>query len=89
MQLLQYAYNLPSSRILRASGWDTSSKYDIDAKSDQALADKFTLLSYLDAYRPKLLVLDQPFSGVDPLVRDEFHGELGGMSAHGKALERP
>jgi ABC-2 type transport system ATP-binding protein len=32
---------------------------------------KTALLSSL-AYRPPLLVLDEPFSGLDPLVRDEF-----------------
>lgn len=37
---------------------------------------KTALLSSL-AYRPKLLVLDEPFSGLDPLVREEFvHGLL-------------
>jgi len=32
---------------------------------------KAALLSSL-AYRPKLLVLDEPFAGLDALVRDEF-----------------
>jgi ABC-2 type transport system ATP-binding protein len=32
---------------------------------------KTALLSSL-AYRPRLLVLDEPFTGLDPLVRDEF-----------------
>ncbi|MBL8176597.1 MAG: ABC transporter ATP-binding protein [Bryobacterales bacterium] len=36
---------------------------------------KASLASSL-AYRPKLLVLDEPFSGLDPLARDEF---IGGM----------
>jgi ABC-2 type transport system ATP-binding protein len=37
---------------------------------------KASLLSSL-AYRPKLLVLDEPFSGLDPLVREELvHGLL-------------
>ena len=32
---------------------------------------KASLLSSL-VYRPKLVVLDEPFTGLDPLVRDEF-----------------
>ena len=28
------------------------------------------------AYRPKLLILDEPFSGLDPLVREEFMEDL-------------
>jgi ABC-2 type transport system ATP-binding protein len=32
---------------------------------------KAVLVSSL-AYRPRLLVLDEPFTGLDPLVRDEF-----------------
>ena len=44
---------------------------------------KASLLSSL-AYRPKLLVLDEPFSGLDPLVRDEFIRGVLEVSAQGE-----
>lgn len=40
---------------------------------------KLALASVL-AYQPRLLVLDEPFSGLDPLVRDEFMEALAGRS---------
>ena len=42
---------------------------------------KAALLSCL-AYRPELLLLDEPFSGLDPLVRDEFIGGLLELAGH-------
>src|SRR5205809_2967390 len=33
------------------------------------------------AYRPKLIVLDEPFSGLDPLVRDELIQSLSEWAA--------
>jgi ABC-2 type transport system ATP-binding protein len=44
---------------------------------------KAALLSSL-AYRPKLLVLDEPFGGLDALVRDEFIRGLLEVSALGE-----
>jgi ABC-2 type transport system ATP-binding protein len=44
---------------------------------------KAALLSSL-AYRPKLLILDEPFSGLDPLVRDEFIRGVLEVSAQGE-----
>jgi ABC-2 type transport system ATP-binding protein len=43
---------------------------------------KAALLSSL-AYRPKLLVLDEPFSGLDPLVREDFVRGVLEVSAAG------
>ena len=45
---------------------------DVKLKSlSRGMRMKAALLGSL-AYRPKLVVLDEPFSGLDPLVRDEF-----------------
>ena len=50
-------FNLPLNKKLRALS--------------RGMRMKAALLSSL-AYRPKLVVLDEPFTGLDPLVRDEF-----------------
>ena len=55
---------------------------EFDLPGDRRLAHlsrgqrmKAALLSSL-AYRPELVLLDEPFSGLDPMVRDEFIGGL-------------
>jgi uncharacterized protein (TIGR03435 family) len=77
MQLLQYANNLPSSRILGVPGWATSTRYDIEAKSDPALAEKLGLLPYPDA-KDQLLKMVQLF------LADRFH-----LTAHIESRELP
>ncbi|WP_193210868.1 ABC transporter ATP-binding protein [Luteolibacter marinus] len=56
-QSLRKRFALPGERRLRALS--------------RGQRMKAALASVL-AYRPELLVLDEPFSGLDPLVRDEF-----------------
>jgi ABC-2 type transport system ATP-binding protein len=75
-------------RYLRAfyPQWDVSLEDEIlkqfELPEDRKIGDlshgmrvKFALACALP-YRPKLLVLDEPFSGLDPLVRDEFMENL-------------
>jgi ABC-2 type transport system ATP-binding protein len=38
------------------------------------------------AYRPRLLVLDEPFTALDPLVRDELIGGILGSAEHASIL---
>jgi uncharacterized protein (TIGR03435 family) len=77
MQLLQFAYNLSGSRILGVAGWATSAKYDIEAKSDPALAEKLAILPYPDAK-------DQLLKMVQLLLADRFH-----LAAHLELRELP
>ena len=53
------------------------------AQLSRGMLMKAALLSSL-AYRPKLLVLDEPFSGLDPVVRDEFIRGVLEVSSQGE-----
>ena len=77
MQLLQYAYGLPDSRILGAPAWTRSLKYDIEGKSDPALADRLAILPYAEA-KVQLLKM------VQSLLADRFH-----LAAHTGSRELP
>lgn len=57
-----------AAKLLKQFDLPTSAKLK---SLSRGMRMKAALLSSL-AYRPKLVVLDEPFSGLDPLVRDEF-----------------
>jgi ABC-2 type transport system ATP-binding protein len=76
------------------SSWDKALERTLIAQFDLPLDRKLrelsrgmlmkaSLLSSM-AYRPKLLILDEPFSGLDPLVRDEFVRGVLEVSAAGE-----
>jgi uncharacterized protein (TIGR03435 family) len=77
MQLLQYAYVLPDSRIVGAPAWTKSAKYDIEGKSDPGFAEKLAALPYSEA-KPQLLKM------VQTLLADRFQ-----LAAHLESRELP
>ncbi|MGC1422034.1 MAG: TIGR03435 family protein [Terracidiphilus sp.] len=77
MQLLEYAYAIPDSRIIGAPAWTKSAKYDIEGKSDPEFAEKQAGLPYSKA-KPQLLKM------VQTLLADRFH-----LAAHLESRELP
>jgi uncharacterized protein (TIGR03435 family) len=77
LQLMQYAYALPDSRILAIPEWARSSKYDIEGKSDPVLVDQLAGLSSESA-KAKLLEM------VQTLLNDRFH-----LAAHREKHDLP
>ncbi len=77
MQIIQWAYDLPDSRILNAAAWTTSVKYNIEARSDSAADAHFHALSNSEARREKSKM-------VQALLVDRFH-----LSAHIESRELP
>ena len=75
-------------------GWDAAlcdalvKQFDLPRKQglkqlSRGMRMKAALVSAI-AYRPQLLILDEPFTGLDPLVRDELvEGILGISADHG------
>src|ERR1700750_1363077 len=77
LQLLQYAYALPDSRILAMPEWARSNKYDIEGKSDPVLVDQLAGPSS-DSAKVKLLEM------VQTLLKDRFH-----LTAHTEKRDLP
>jgi ABC-2 type transport system ATP-binding protein len=68
------------------SQWDTAFERELTRRLDLPLERevrqyshgekiKLALLTAM-AYRPKLLILDEPFTGLDPVIKDEFLSSL-------------
>lgn len=64
-ELIQFAYNLPKSQILRGPPWLDSAMYDIDAKSDPDQDARLKAMSGEDAAQQKRLM-------VQALLLDRF-----------------
>jgi uncharacterized protein (TIGR03435 family) len=70
LQIVQFAYALPDSRILNAPAWLKSAKFDIQAESDSAVDNQMRALPYNAARLQKQKM-------VQALLANRFH-----LSAH-------
>lgn len=75
--LIQFAYEIPESRILDAPGWIGATKFDIDAKADSAVDDQLRVFSSNEGKAQKRLMLQA-------LLADRFK-----LRAHTEARELP
>jgi uncharacterized protein (TIGR03435 family) len=77
LQIIQWAYELPDSRILNSAPWTTSAKYDIEARSDATADAHFHSLPISEARREKGKM-------VQAMLVDRFH-----LSSHVESRELP
>jgi uncharacterized protein (TIGR03435 family) len=75
--LIQYAFDMPQSRIVNAPDWTSSQSFDIDAKSDEATEQR---LHDLPSDQAKLLKLAM----IQALLADRF-----GLRTHREQRELP
>lgn len=75
--LIQYAFNMPQSRIVNAPDWTTSQFFDIDAKSDETLNQRLHDLPS-DQAKPIKLAM------IQALLADRF-----GLKTHREQRELP
>ena len=70
--------------LLEAAGLADSARLQIRRLS-KGMAQKVQLLSAL-AHEPELVILDEPFSGLDPLAQQTLEDLLKGLAARGAAV---
>jgi len=72
-----------ADRLTQLFGLDPDARYVELSKGQRALENLVAAL----AHHPELLLLDEPFSGLDPLVRRKvFEGVLGHLRAEGRTV---
>jgi ABC-2 type transport system ATP-binding protein len=70
--------------LLEAHGLGHAAKRQIRALS-KGMSQKVQLLSAI-AHEPELVILDEPFSGLDPVNQQELEGIIRGLAARGSTV---